>query len=107
MNDIPLLLKSDLAEKKAIKFLKIHLQGKASNRDGLGTLVRVVTSEHTWTQFYDGKSGYLAQSSMPLYFGLGDAQSVSRVDVVWPSGKRQTISEKIVLNTTLNVLEPE
>jgi hypothetical protein len=67
----------------------------------------VVTPENVWTQFKDGKSGYLAQSSMPLYFGLGDSQSISRVELLWPSGKRQTISEKIAPNTTLNVQEPE
>lgn len=107
MNDIPLLLQSDLAQKKAIKFLKVRLEGKVSNRDGLGALVRVITPERTWTQFNDGKSGYLAQSSLPLYFGLGDAQTVTRVEVLWPSGKRQTLSDRIALNTNLHIAEPE
>jgi hypothetical protein len=107
MNDIPLLLQNDLAQKKAIKFLKVRLAGKSSNRDGLGALVRVVTPEHIWTQFHDGKSGYLAQSSLPLYFGLGNSQAISRVEVLWPSGKRQTISKNIALNTSVNVVEPD
>ena len=46
----------------------------------------------TWTQWLDGKSGYLSQSSMPLYFGLGDAKAVDSVEVLWPSGKTQTVA---------------
>ena len=38
------------------------------------------------TQWNDGKSGYLSQSVLPLYFGLGDATKIDRVEVDWPSG---------------------
>jgi hypothetical protein len=37
----------------------------------------------------DGKSGYLSQSVLPLYFGLGAADHGTAIEVVWPSGERQ------------------
>ncbi|HSB53342.1 MAG TPA: ASPIC/UnbV domain-containing protein, partial [Gemmatimonadales bacterium] len=54
--------------------------------------VQVKAGGQTLTQWNDGKSGYLSQSSMPLYFGLGDARKIDSVEVTWPSGKTQTVA---------------
>ena len=102
-----MVLISNLTDRHALHFLQIRLTGRKSNRDGLGARVRVTAGERTLTQFHDGKSGHLAQSSMPLYFGLGDASSVQRIELLWPSGKRQTVDRDIPMNRTLNITEPE
>ncbi|MFL6264410.1 MAG: CRTAC1 family protein [Thermoanaerobaculia bacterium] len=92
-NSVPMVLVSDLAQKKpGFRYLKVKLRGTTSNRDGLGAKVQVKAGGQTLTQWNDGKSGYLSQSSMPLYFGLGDAQKVDSVEVTWSSGKRQTVA---------------
>ena len=59
-----------------------------------------------YTKYNDGKSGYLSQSVLPLYFGLGDATSVERVEVLWPSGKKCELSRDIAINKTLTISEP-
>ncbi|HXJ71406.1 MAG TPA: ASPIC/UnbV domain-containing protein, partial [Candidatus Dormibacteraeota bacterium] len=104
-NDRPQVLISNLSEKAPIHFLKIKLVGTISNRDGLGSTVRVQCGPKTYTRYHDGKSGYLSQSSMPLYFGLAAATSVDRVEVVWPSGRKQVITERIPLNGQLTITE--
>ena len=76
-------------------------------RDGLGAVVTVETAEGATTKSYDGKSGYLSQSAMPLYFGLGDASAAARVTVRWPSGKRQVLTENLPVNGLLQVREPQ
>jgi hypothetical protein len=92
-NSVPMVLISDLAQKKSnLRYLKVKLQGTVSNRDGIGAKVQVKAGGRTFTQWNDGKSGYLAQSSMPLYFGLGDATKIDSVEVTWPSGKKQTVA---------------
>ena len=92
LNSEPMVLISNLSEKKKdLHWLKIRLRGTESNRDAIGARVRVKAGGQTWTQWNDGKSGYLSQSSMPLYFGLGDAAKVDSVEVLWPSGKSQTV----------------
>lgn len=102
----PQVLVSDLSERLPISFLKVKLIGNRSNRDGLGATVRVVAAGKTYTRLHDGKSGYLSQSAMPLYFGLGSAKSVERVEVVWPSGARSRREEGISPNALVEMREP-
>lgn len=104
-NDRPQVLISNLAQRHAIQCLKVRLAGSRSNRDGLGATVKVHAGGRILTQFADGKSGYLAQSSVPLYFGLGDAKA-GRVEVTWPSGRTQTVQENLPANGLITVREP-
>ena len=87
-------------------WLKVKLTGTASNRDGLGATVRVSAGGRTLMKYNDGKSGYLSQSSLPLYFGLGDAQKIDRVEIDWPSGRKSVLtSQGVRENEVLNVTE--
>jgi len=105
-NDRPQILMSDLAERRPIRSLKLKLQGTRSNRDGLGARVQVRAGGRVWTQYHDGKSGYLAQSSLPLYFGWSGSEVIDAVEVQWPSGQRQTITNGVRSGMTLTVVEP-
>ena len=102
---VPQVLVSNLAQRKTIHYLKVKLIGTVSNRDGLGATVKVTAGNHVYTKYHDGKSGYLSQSSLPLYFGLGDEKAVSRVEVLWPSGKKSEL-HGTATNKTLEVTEP-
>ncbi|MGA2737121.1 MAG: CRTAC1 family protein [Bryobacteraceae bacterium] len=104
-NSAPQVLVSNLSAKRRIHWLKVKLIGTTSNRDGLGAFVRVTSGGRTLTKYNDGKSGYLSQSSLPLYFGLGDAQKVDRVEVDWPSGHKQSITEGLRPNEVLQITE--
>ena len=104
-NDHPQVLLSNLSEKRQVRFLKIKLVGTRSNHDGLGATVKVRAGSKTYTRFHDGKSGYLSQSSMPLYFGLDEATRIDQIDVLWPSGATQVLTEQLPLNTLLTITE--
>lgn len=105
-NSAPQVLISNLSDRRKIRWLKVALAGRASNRGGLGATVRVRAGGKTYVQYHDGKSGYLSQSALPLYFGLGNAEAVESVEVTWPSGRKQTVRE-LEPNQTLFVTEPE
>jgi hypothetical protein len=105
-NDRPQVLISNLSDKKTIHYLKIKLEGTMSNRDGLGSTSRVKAGGKTFTQYHDGKSGYLSQSSLPLYFALGEATKVDGIKITWPSGTRQTITSKLGINCQMQIKEP-
>jgi hypothetical protein len=105
-NSEPQVLVSNLAQRHAVHWLAVSLTGTASNRNGLGARVRVTAGGRVLTQWNDGKSGYLSQSVLPLYFGLGDATTVERVEVDWPSGRTQVVTTALTPNTTLRLTEP-
>jgi hypothetical protein len=106
MNDRPQVLLSNLASRHPPRFLKIRLAGTTSNRDGLGATVKVTLRDRSLTQYHDGKLGYFAQGSVPLYFGLGDSGEPVSVEVLWPSGKKQMLS-KPQSNRWLTITEPQ
>jgi enediyne biosynthesis protein E4 len=93
-NGPPLVLVSDLSKQTEVHFMKVVLVGHPSNRDALGALVRVTAGDLTVTRVHDGKSGYLSQSSQPLYFGLGKHTEVDRVEVEWPAGGKTVVPGK-------------
>ena len=104
-NSAPQILVNNLSAKRPIHWLKVKLVGTASNRDGLGAFVRVTSGGRTFVKYHDGKSGYLSQSSLPLYFGLGDSPKVDSVEVDWPSGRKQIVTRNIPANAVLAVTE--
>jgi len=106
-NSAPQVLVSDLAAQHSIHWLAVVLAGRASNRDGLGATVRVSAGGRVYTKYQDGKSGYLSQSALPLYFGLGDAAAIEQIDVVWPSGARQVLTGEHAVNRVLKIAEPQ
>ncbi|MFZ0901483.1 MAG: CRTAC1 family protein [Candidatus Sulfotelmatobacter sp.] len=84
-----ILLRADGAEGR--NWIKVSLQGRKSNRQGIGSLVRVSAGGGTWVQSVGSQGSYLSQHATPLHFGLGSATSVDRIEVVWPGGHRQTV----------------
>lgn len=67
-----------------------RLRGTKSNRDAIGTAVTVETTGHRQTRYIQAGSGFLAQHTKELLFGLGAAEGDIRATVRWPSGLIQT-----------------
>lgn len=105
-NAEPQVLVSNLAAMRSTRWLKVVLVGTRSNRGGLGATVRVAAGGRTFTQLHNGKSGYLSQSALPLYFGLGETGRVDRIEVAWPSGTAQTVTAGLGINRVVTVTEP-
>src|SRR5712691_10031887 len=103
----PQVLVSDLAQRHPVHFLQVRLRGTRSNREGLGALVTVVLPNgRRLLKVLDGKSGYLSQSDLPLYFGLADADHAGAIEVRWPSGRRQIMGRPLKAGQTIAVIEP-
>jgi len=106
-NGRPQVLLSDLAERHPVHFLQVRARGTRANRDGLGARVTVVLPQgRRILKVLDGRSGYLSQSDLPLYFGLADADHAGAIEVRWPSGRRQTVAGPIKAGQTFEVVEP-
>lgn len=107
--DVPQVFRSNLSAQRgnALHYLKVRLEGTRSNKDALGAKVAVTAGGRKWTQVHDGKSGYLSQSSMPLYFGLGNATTISRIDITWPSGAASSVTEGLPVDRLIEIIEPK
>ncbi len=101
----PMVLISDLTERRDVRFVKVALTGAASNRSGVGARVTVRAGGATYTRVNDGKTGYLGQSDLPLYFGLDTAHRIDRIEVAWPSGRMQALEGPIEVNRTIEITE--
>jgi hypothetical protein len=75
-------------------FLRIRTVGSVSNRDGIGAKVSVklANGASLWNMVRSGSS-YCSQSELPVTFGLGKVEKVSRVEVTWPSGRKDVVSD--------------
>ena len=100
LGDRPQLLRNVSAPGRT--WLGLRLVGNASNREGLGARVRVGSQSDQMTT----SVGYASSSDYGVHFGLGDARTVDRVEVAWPSGVRQVL-EHVAVNRVLTVTEPK
>jgi hypothetical protein len=65
----------------------LALEGTASNRDGIGARVVVVTGSGRRVAQRIGGGSYLSAGDPRLHFGLGDARRIESLEVHWPSGR--------------------
>jgi tetratricopeptide (TPR) repeat protein len=70
-------------------WLTLRLEGRASNRDAVGTAVVVRASGRRFFGWRMGGGSYQSASDPRLHFGLGDIDRVESVDVTWPTGKTE------------------
>jgi hypothetical protein len=87
------LLRNDNGNQNDV--LRVKTVGTRSNRDGIGAKVTLKTSKGTrMTQVVKSGSSYLSQSELPLTFGFGkpDEGRVVSLEIVWPSGKTDSIT---------------
>ena len=71
--------------------IAFSLRGTKSNRDAVGAVVEVVTAEGRQRKTLRAGSGFLAQNTKVLHFGLGQTKSPVRAIIEWPSGERQVL----------------
>jgi len=87
-------------------WLEIALQGTKSNRDGIGTRIKVTAGGLIQFNHMTTASGYASSSAGPVHFGLAAAKVADEVEISWPSGKRQVL-KNVAGDRIVSVKEPE
>ncbi len=89
----PLLFRN-VTPRSGRHWLEVDTVGSASNRDGCGaTLVATVGSAKLLRQVFCGSVGLGGGSDPVVHFGLGRAERVDKLRIVWPSGRVQTMRD--------------
>lgn len=95
----PLLLRND--QRLGQHWLRLKLVGTKSNRDAIGAWVKMRVAGHTLSRQVMPTRSYLSQSELPVTFGLGKADKVDSMEILWPSGTKQKVSPQIDRLTTI------
>jgi hypothetical protein len=83
----------------------LNLVGNTSNKDGIGSRIKLTSGGKVQIAQKKSTTGYLSQNDSRLHFGLMKNDIVERIEIKWPSGKLQ-ILENIEINQILKIIEP-
>jgi tetratricopeptide (TPR) repeat protein len=78
---------------KAGHWLGIRLRGTRSGTTPVGTRVSCRAGGRSLIRWLTSGTGYLSAHDPRLWFGLGDARKVDRLEIQWPSGHVQSWSD--------------
>ena len=73
-------------------WITLHLTGHKSNRDGIGAVVKLTTIQGSQWVTATTSSGYMSSSDPRVHFGMGDSSVASSIEIRWPSGIVQTLT---------------
>jgi hypothetical protein len=85
-------------------WIEIDLEGRQSNRDGIGAIVRITAGGINQVRLQDGGVHRRGQNHSRLHFGLGKRSQVDRITVYWPSGLIQEL-RGVAANQVLRISE--
>ncbi len=97
------LLQNDSPAQNWIEF---ELVGVTSERDAIGAEVRVTAGEDQWTAWQTGGDGYMCTNEQIVHVGVGQIQTIDRVEVRWPGGQTQTFSD-LAINRRVLIVESD
>jgi len=86
------------------RFLRLKLTGVKSNRSAIGATVRVRTGDTWQRRDVTGGASYASQSEMPVTFGLGTQDRAEEIEILWPSGLKQSL-RNVPANQILEITE--
>ena len=87
LNAPPVLLKNVGANKN--HFARLDLTGYADNKTALGVKVEVFADGHWQKWELAGASGYQTQAAPQILVGLGQAEGIDLLRILWPTGVLQ------------------
>ncbi len=72
------------------RYLKVWVRDPKLDRVAVGARVVVVTGNGRFPAEVGSGASYLSSWEAPLHFGLADAAEISRIDVIWPGGAKES-----------------
>ena len=86
-------------------WLHIRTIGSTSNRDGIGARITITASGVAQIREMGASQAHMSHSVVPVHFGLGRATQVDIIEIRWPSGIIQTLTD-VPVDQLLIVTEP-
>ncbi|MDO1499744.1 FG-GAP-like repeat-containing protein [Winogradskyella maritima] len=90
-------------ETPAKNWFKLSLEGTTSNRNAIGTIVKIKTISGDFIRYHSGV-GFLSQSLQPVHFGLNTDADIEELEIQWPSGLVETYTD-VAINAISKAVE--
>jgi len=90
MNEPPSLLRNDYSGNAS--WIEIALEGTRSNRSAIGATVVVSAGGRMQARTVLSQSSYYSHDDLRVHFGLGNSRTIDRIEVRWPNGGTQTLT---------------
>ena len=109
LNDFPLVLYSNASE-LGNHWLQVKLTGAGStttgsNREGQGATIKLRAGGKLQWSYATTAGSYLSANDARVHFGLGGSDVVEWMEVLWPSGAKQTLTD-LRADQIVTVAEP-
>lgn len=88
------------------RYLQLDLQGDAPNTRALGAQVTIYHQGQQYYQEVAPMRGFLSCVDTRLHFGLGNIETLERLEVRWPDG-RSTVLDKVPTNQLLHLKQAD
>jgi len=105
INDLdgaPMILRNHGIEGR--HWVSFELAGTKSNRLAIGARLKIVAGGMTQTEQIHSGGSYLSQNDLRVHFGLDKATKIDSLEIIWPSGKVETLKD-LEVDKFYNVLE--
>ncbi|HEX4165832.1 MAG TPA: CRTAC1 family protein [Bryobacteraceae bacterium] len=86
-------------------WLILKLIGTRANASAIGARVQVAADGHTQAQEVRSGGSYLSQNDLRLHFGVSKARKVDRIEISWPGGEKQLLTDQAV-DKILTIKQP-
>jgi enediyne biosynthesis protein E4 len=86
------------------KSLRIKLVGTKSNRDGIGSMVKLSAGGESQLEMMRSGSSYMSASELVLTFGLAQHAQADAIEIRWPSGQVDRLTN-VAAGQTITVTE--
>ncbi|MCW5982830.1 MAG: CRTAC1 family protein [Bryobacteraceae bacterium] len=75
-------------------WLLIDARGRRSNRDAVGAKIKLTTSSgRSLYNHVTASVGFMSSSDRRVHFGLGPEESIAEIEIRWPSGATQRLTD--------------
>jgi hypothetical protein len=102
LDGIPMLLRNHGIPGR--HWVSFELDGTKSNRLALNARIAIIAGGMTQTDEVHSGGSYLSQNDLRIHFGLGNATKIDKVEIHWPSGLTEDLTN-LAVDRDYNVAE--
>ena len=104
LDGAPQIIRNEIAD--AGNWLLVRLKGRGVNTGAIGAVVTARAGSLVQKRLVQSGSSYISQEDKRLHFGLGKAEQVDSLEVLWPDGTT-TAMKNVKVNQRIEIAQPQ